>query len=194
MPTAYKDLTHRQLDWCIAKLTGRALRSPRRGTDADAEGRAVPFRMYETVATTVDGKTTHTVAPLTVTRFGVAGPGASLPTISFVGSDGRAARGSMSLFFVDREEAELEAQGANRGYFEGFHPTTNPAHGLPIRDLVDGGIELKRWVDPDIAWRAQVEIGEDHAAAFGPTELIAFARAFVRRHMGDMIEVPADVA
>lgn len=193
MHIAYSDLTPRQLDWCIAKILGRALRMPRRASNEDVQGLQVPFQMFETVETIVDGKTTHRVSPITVTRYGRIWSGATGDTISFVGADGRDGTGTVNLFYLDEKEAELEALGGNRGFLKGFHPSTNQADGVPVRDFIDGGLELKRWRQPEVAWSCQIDAEGRSAVAVGTTELLAFARAMVRGHLGDTVDVPTDI-
>lgn len=193
MLTPYSDLTLRQLDWCIAKITGVALRPANLATHEDVEHLELPFRMYEVVSTTAAGRTTHAVSPITVTRYGTHN-GAKGITIDFMAADGRRGWGTVPMFYASEEEAKLHAQGCTRGFFQSFHPTTSPVDGLAVRELVEGGLELKRWTEPDVSWRCQLQVAGKQATGFGETELVAFGRAFVRAHLGETIDIPPGIA
>lgn len=194
MLTLYTDLTLRQLDWCIAQITGVALRPARVAKVEDVAHLAVPFRMFETVTTIVNGKTMHAVSPITVTRFGKHPSGGAAVTIDFMAADGRRGWGTVPMFYDDEEEARLHAQGCTHGFFQSFHPTTNPVDGLAVRELVDGRLELKRWTEPDVSWRCQLEVAGKQATGYGETELVAFGRAFVRAHLGETIDILPGIA
>lgn len=194
------ELTGAALDWAVAKAEGRALREPRRGTDAEAALKQVPFTMFEPVATQhADGSVSYRVESITVTRFGNL-PGCSAPTISFKDCDGRTARGSTDLFYFDLTEAELDCQGSKYGWLDGFKPSTDWAQGGPIieRELHN----LFKWnqLDPKAPelWcgvhNRKTDSGIYAINMDGPTPLIAAMRCYVASKLGDEVEVPDELA
>lgn len=184
------DLKGAALDWAVAKAEGRALREPLCGTDQEAEKLTVPFTMYEVTAKQVGDNVTYHVETVTVTRYGCL-PGCSGESISFVDGAGHKALGSVSLFYFDKAEAELECLGNAKGYLEGFHPSTCWSQGGPIIDRIKGFL-LKQWLDcrPESCCQAEIHNLDGNWIMFGPTPLIAAMRCYVASKFGDTIDLP----
>jgi hypothetical protein len=183
------ELTGAALNWAAAKAEGRVLREPVRATDADLARMAMPCQLWEVVCTTSGDKESWSVEPIKVIRFGVdRSVGAISPSISFIDRDGIEARGSVVMFFLSREEAELAAQVERVGGLENFSPSTNWAQGGPIidREMLDvlymgNGIDQHEW---------RVECIGGFTFAEGPTSLIAAMRCFVADKLGAEVDVP----
>ena len=196
------DLIGPTLDWAVAKCEGRVLREPVNATYADVEGLYVPFYLRDVVCAYRDNTCVSAVVKdIKVTRCGVdKGVGATAPSISFVDSDGRIARGSIGMFFVDSKEAELEAQRRMHGDTNDYSPSTDWAQGGPL-------IERERVkVFPNVGgtWSAQIRHTESHPLVShpvlagwtnspGPTPLIAAMRCLVASRLGDEVEIPDEL-
>lgn len=181
------------LDWAVAKCEGRVLREPVNATYEDVAGIKTPFYLRE-VAATYHNETcvAAVVKDIKVIRCGVdLSIGASAPSISFVASDGVICRGSVEMFFLSNEEAEMEAQRYLHGDTEGFSPSTNWAQGGPIIEREEIALA------PGYNWEATKEIeyrGEaDYCVQHGPTPLIAAMRSYVCGNLGDEIEIPEEL-
>jgi hypothetical protein len=81
-----------------------------RAKNADLEGKELPLTLYETVNIYHDDEWVKAeVKEIKVTRFGISHElGATLPSIDFVGSDGRKSRGSVDMFYCRKEDAQVE--------------------------------------------------------------------------------------
>ena len=175
----------RVLDYLAAVAEGRALREPVRGTNAEAAHKQVPFTMFEVVETHhPDGKVSHLVEEITVTRFGIL-PGCSNPTISFT-QGRRRASGTVSLFYFDRAEAELECYGNTHGWLDGFTPSTNRDQGYEI--LEREGITLRCGLH---GWDA--ELPEFYVLVSGGSALEAAMRCYVASKLGEEVDVPTEL-
>lgn len=84
--------------------------TPTRATAADLVGKAVPLTLYEVVQTMRDDVfVSAEVKPVTVTWHGVRTEvGATAPSVTFVGSDGREGWGNANLFYLTEAEAMKE--------------------------------------------------------------------------------------
>jgi hypothetical protein len=196
MKVKTSELTGAALDWAVAKCEGRQLTEPKRATNEEAEGKAVPFTMYGTRCTYKNGEVTAVDAEeIRVTRYGVnIAAGATAPSISFVSGDRRPALGSIDLFFWTREEAEKECNLYRNGGLEGFEPSTDWAQGGPIIEREH--IELTFDRDgPDILWHAKKYAFDGTLlwSESGPTPLIAAMRCYVASKLGDEVEIPDEL-
>jgi hypothetical protein len=185
MKVKTSELTGAALDWAVAKCEGRQLTEPKRATNEEAEGKAVPFTMYGTRCTYKNGEVTAVDAEeIRVTRYGVnIAAGATAPSISFVSGDRRPALGSIDLFFWTREEAEKECNLYRNGGLEGFEPSTDWSQGGPIIErevisVIEGS---------NGEWQAGKR---PYKFCYGPTPLIAAMRCFVASKLGDEVDVP----
>ncbi len=208
------------LDWAVALCEGVAMREPVRATYADVEGWQTPFTLKE-VQCVYNGRDEIeriAVKDVTVTRCGIDhAVGATAPSISFVGSDGRKARGSVDMFFLSEEEAALEVQAMLKGHLEYFHPSTNWRQAGPIIERLDISIvrvynglpseergalwfatrhahhiPLKR-LDDGRPTSPYFMVDEDHKSAYGPTPLIAAMRCYVAFKLGQEVQIPEDL-
>lgn len=176
------------LDWAVAKIESLALREARRGTDAEAALRSVPFTMFESVETHhPDGRLSYLVKKISVTRFGIS-PGCAAPSIDFKDSTGRTARSSVDRFYFDVAEAQLDCDGRERGWLNGFNPSTDWAKAGPI--IEREGIQLlvnearTEWLASCWGYLQQ---------QYGLTPLIAAMRCFVASKLGDEVDVPTEL-
>ena len=175
----------RVLDYLAAVAEGRALRKPVRGTNAEAAHKQVPFTMFEVVETHhPDGKVSHHVEEITVTRFGIS-PGCSAPSISFTRGRQRGL-GSVSLFYFDRAEADLECYGNTHGWLDGFTPSTDPAQGTPI--LFRERITIRHWHNEPFVTAYMPTLGSLWVHGKDPLE--AGLRAYVHSKLGEEVDVP----
>ncbi|WP_112188991.1 hypothetical protein [Ralstonia sp. GX3-BWBA] len=83
---------------------------PTRATAADLVGKEVPFTLYEVVQTMRDDVfVSAEVKPVTITWHGIRTEvGATAPSVTFVGSDGRQGWGNADLFYLTEVEAMKE--------------------------------------------------------------------------------------
>ncbi len=181
------------LDWAAAKASNRVMREPIRATNDDLAGLKTPFTLHEvTTRRSSDGRVISAeVMPITVTRFGIAHHhGATAPSIDFTGADGRRGLGSANLFYLDRDEAELERLGAVNGYAEGFSPTSNGSQALQL--LLQERIDIRHrpapWCDVEATSRLGTPLNE-----FGADAVEAGLRCFVASRLGPEVDVPDDV-
>ena len=187
----------KDLDKAVAYLEGRAMREPVNATDADVEHLPVPFTLYEVTSTWVgDLCRSAEVKPITVTRYGVdVEVGATAPSISFTDASNRRARGSVSMFYLTKVEAELEVRACTKGTLAGFHPSTDWAQGGPIIEregitLAKGNPILFTDGTREDLWIAKLHGNKAH----GPTPLIAAMRAFVTSKFPNGITTPEELA
>lgn len=186
------------LNWAMAKITGRALRHPVRATNEDVEGMALPFELFEVNYTYRSGDVAGaTCTPIKVVRFGSnVPPGAPAPSIDFEWGEGQAGRGNVGDYYLTLEEAQLEARGTMHGILEGYVPTIDWDVGGPLLD--NYGILFaapKRRSGLPRQFEATLDPqGEPSACGLGPTHLIAAMRCIVIAKMGEVIEVPDDIA
>lgn len=188
---AASSATNIQLDWALAMLLGRAEREPVHAKDADLEGEALPFTLYETTKiyspnTLSDAR----VSPIRVTRFGVQN-GAKIPTINFLGEDNSEGRGVVGTFYLTSQEAELEAKATLKGYALDFHPTTSWGdcgqllHDYRVTFEDCGGQQFKA--------RTSL-MGRRPGEGRGATHQVAAVRSILAMEFGDTIVVPEDLA
>jgi len=187
------------LDWAVAKCEGKALREPVNAAYADVAKMKVPFYLREVVCTYQNDVCVRAeVKDIKVTRCGIdATVGATSPSISFTGSDGRLARGSVDMFFISTEEAELEALSYLKGGTENFSPSTDWAQGGPIieREKLDIKSPRPNWQKYTAyipQWRQGCGVSETFAQ-YGPTPLIAAMRCYVLSVQGDTIDIPEEL-
>lgn len=188
MKVMVAEATPAQLDRMVAKAEGRALREPVYATNKDVEALTVPFVLWETTGTyREDACVKAEVSPITVTRYGVNhAVGASAPSISFIASNGRSALGSVEMFFLTKEEAELDAQLCLFGGLDGYSPTTDWAQGGPIIEAE--GIYYEPLGTEFLAHKDGTDV-----EAVGPTPLIAAMRCYCCAKLGDEIDIPEEL-
>lgn len=181
------------LDWAVAKGEGRVMREPVRAKYEDVKGFLIPFYLREVVRTYHDEVCVAAIVKdIKVIRCGVdASVGASVPSISFVASDGVTCRGPIDMFFLSNAEAELEAQRSLHGDTEDFSPSTNWKQGGPI-------IERERISVVDVDgydfWKAdKLDKEAIPVISYGPTPLIAAMRCFCASRLGDEVEIPEEL-
>lgn len=195
MKVKTSELQNEALAWAVAKCQGRALREPVTATHDDVKGVPTPFSLHEVVCTYAGGVCTSAVVkPIQVTRCGVdADVGATAPSITFVDSDGRQGRGSIEMFFLKPQEAELAAQASMVGSTDGFDPATNWVQGGPIIER-EGISMLHLFVTDDpFRWAATAKPTIKDVkpeSVYGPTYLIAAMRCYVASKLGNEIDVP----
>jgi hypothetical protein len=196
MKVKTSEASGRVLDYLAAVAEGRALRKPVRGTNAEAAHKQVPFTMFEVVETHhPDGKVSHRVEEITVTRFGIL-PGCSNPTISFT-QGRRRASGTVSLFYFDRAEADLECYGNTHGWLDGFSPSTNRDQGYEIVDRKKININYCRDLRDKNGLYIHAEMNTHiyHGYWRGDHEkpLIAAMRCYVASELGEEVDVPDEL-
>ena len=190
MKVKTSEASGRVLDYLAAVAEGRALRKPVRGTNAEAAHKQVPFTMFEVVETHhPDGKVSHRVEEITVTRFGIL-PGCSNPTVSFT-QGRRRASGTVRLFYFDRAEAELECYGNTHGWLDGFTPSTNRDQGYEILEREKIDLMHIRCLDTTVRWEATADSGDTYLT--GDTPLIAAMRCYVASKLGEEVDVPDEL-
>ena len=213
MKVKTREASGRVLDYLAAIAEGRALRKPVRGTNAEAAHKQVPFTMFEVVETHhPDGKVSHHVEEITVTRFGISpgcsapsisftriqrnkvcawpSPGCSVPSISFTIGRQRAL-GSVSLFYFDRAEADLECYGNTHGWLDGFTPSTNRDQGYEIFDRERIGFKYTGTAMGFVAWlNGELSTKYDH---YGKDPLEAGLRVYVHKKLGGEVDIPDEL-
>jgi hypothetical protein len=146
--------------------------------------------MFEVVETHhPDGKVSHHVEEITVTRFGIS-PGCSAPSISFTRGRQRGL-GSVSLFYFDRAEADLECYGNTHGWLDGFTPSTNRDQGYEILEREKIDVMHIRCLDTTVRWEATADSGDTYLT--GDTPLIAGLRVCVHSELGEEVDVPTEL-
>ena len=182
------------IDWAIAKIKGRAMRAPVHATEEDVEKLSVPFILYEVNYKYIDDALNDAyVSAITVTRSGINHEAcATAPSITFKDEKGRSCLGSASNYFLNREEALLEAQLAIFGGSDGFSPTSDWNDGGPIIDEK----EIMFTTAPDgpdgrKLIRAYLrKLGTSGPCGIAVTHLVAAMRCVVASEMGPVVEVP----
>lgn len=186
------------LNWAMAKITGRALRYPVRATKDDVEGLALPFDLYEVKYTYRSGDVAGaTCTPIKVVRLdGSAPTGGSTPSIEFEWGDGQFGRGALGDYYLTLDEAQLEVRGTMQGMLDGYTPTTDWEVGGPLLDkygvlfaATHRSCDLPRQVLATLD-----TLGESSACGIGTTRLVAAMRCIVIAKMGEVIDVPDEVA
>jgi hypothetical protein len=94
----------------------------------------------------------------------------------------------VDLFYFDLAEAQLDCQGSEHGWLDGFEPSTDWAQGGPIIER-----ELIGLVPPldERGWAAATDKTE---FSYGPTALVAAMRCYVASKLGDDVDVPEELA
>lgn len=191
MKIKVSEATNLQIDWLVAKCEGMTTKIPPTATWDDVKGLEVPFTLYEVVTCyTGDVFARCEVHPIKVTRCGVMeGTGATLPSISFTGSDGRRALGSIADYYLTKEAADVDAVVSMAGgeYWDGYTPSTNWSQGGPIIDRE----KITTHAHQDGDWCATVR-GYDSEQS-GHTPLIAAMRCYVASKLGNEVDVPEDL-
>lgn len=180
-----------QLDWAMAMILGRAEREPVYAKDDDLEGKVLPITLYETASITSPNTPFDVrVSSIRVTRFGVL-PGAKLPLINFLCEDGSEGRGAVGMFYLTKQEAELEAKATLKGYALEFHPTTSWGdcgqllHDYRVTFEDCDGQHFKARTS-HMGWR----VGE----GLGATHQVAAVRSILAMESGGTITVPEELA
>lgn len=190
------NLTGRALDYAVAKAQGRAMREPIRATYADIALLAPPFKLWEVTQIEMrytDRPTTvlGVLHEITVVWHGIA-PGCSAPSLKFIDTRGTLCYGSAGLFYISKEEAELEKLAIEKGSVGDFYPSTCGDDAVPI--IGSKRIEV-RWIITDAEgggyWQA-ANLFTDTYGCMGPTFLIAAMRCFVASTLGDEIDIPQE--
>ena len=191
-----KDIDGRQANWAVANLKGMALRDPIYACDEDVEGKQVPFVLYEVVSTYHgDDIVSAIVTPVKVVRYGVNHEaGASAPSITFIGHDGRKALGSVDMFFICKEEAELEARHQTKGHVCDFTPVDDwtqcgqiiEEYGIMFRSVQHSkGLTIQAYL------RSR---GTSGPSGFGENHRIAALRCLLASEYGENVDVPSDLS
>jgi hypothetical protein len=195
MKVTVSEATGKVLDLLVAAAEGIPLRKPVRATNADVEHMAVPFELFDVeVIFRNDKPVSAKVRQIKVIRYGIAKDvAATAPSITFIDSKGQKAWGSVDLFFLDKEEAELETLAAVKGEFEYFHPSTDREQGYQI---VEREKMLVMW-DATNQWKCVLtpNMNEPHFyyRYYASTPLIAAMRCYVTKKFGDEVEVPDEL-
>lgn len=209
-----KELDNDALDWVLAKLNGIPLRDPIYASNEDVENLQVPFVLYDVISVSSDEDDSvclsSKVDEIVVTRYGIDTTiGASSPSIDFSRKSQTEdekkkgprsyARGSVDLFFLKKEEAELETQVALKGFLEDYSPSSNKKLAFDLiekefisitigeYDTVDDKVVVKSWA----ARSLNDEINDNFGNLYGPTMAIAGLRCLVNSKCGPEVEVPA---
>jgi hypothetical protein len=196
MKTETSELSGKALDRMVGLLEGKAHREPRLGTDAEAAALSIPFAMYEVVRrfNAATGDETFAVSPITVTRYGInVKTGATAPSIDFTDAASNKATGSVSMFYFDKVEAELEARGEQFGYADEFSPSSNWEQGGLIidRERIATQPVGHQWI-AGLSGRRERETSS--WSCFGPTLLVAAMRCYVAARLGAEVDVPHEFA
>jgi len=187
------ELTGAALDWAVAKCEGMTHPEPQPMTDAEAGKMRVPFYLWGTVSNkNKDGNWSTTVEKIEVVRYGVdASVGATIPSVSFIDSDGVLCRGSVGMFFkteADAKSAVLYESSNYQWNDGGYSPSTDWAQGGPIieRERIEIGAHGDQW-------RAVMHLEAGSMFADGSTPLIASMRCYVASKLGDTVEIPEEL-
>jgi len=186
------DISGRALAWAVAFVQGRALREPVYATNDDVKDLPIPFTLYEVTHVLRNDVLVSThVQPVTVERYGVLQDvRASAPTITFCGADGRRGLGTVDMFFMTKDEADLDAQLQLKGGLEGFDPENNWRQ---TGDLIDEvGIMFQSSGPQDILAYTRMR-GISGPTAIGASHRQAALRLVVMMKFGNEIEVPAEL-
>ncbi len=191
IPIAVSTASNIQLDWAMAMILGRAEREPVHAKDTDLEGKALPITLYET-ASIYSPNTPYEarVSPIRVTRFGVQN-GAKLPTINFLAEDGSEGRGVVGMFYLTKQEAELEAKATLKGYALDFHPTTS--WGDCGQLLHDYRVTFEDCEGHHFKAHTS-RLGRRAGEGQGATHQVAALRSILTMESGDNIMVPENLA
>ncbi len=185
------EINGQALNWAVASVLGRAMRQPIAARDADVEHLKVPFTLFEVACTYRDGALVSArVRPITVERYGInTDVGATAPSITFRDEDGRRALGSVDMFYMTEQEAQVEVLETLHGGLEDFDPINDWSQGGPIIDKI--GIMFYS-SEGEIAAYLRAR-GTSGPIGKGATHLIAAMRCLVTAEKGAEIAVPQEL-
>lgn len=182
------------LDYLVAKCDGRVLRDPIAATNDDVKNLPVPFTLWDVTTMWDETRSVCTkaeVTPIKVERWGVdASVGATLPSITFRDQDGRTARGSVDMFYLDRAEAELQVQLRLNGGLSDYSPSTSWAQGGPIIEREHITVEWRPNYGRGLPWVAHIP---HNNFSSGATPLEAAMRCYVSSKLGYGAIVPTSL-
>ncbi len=182
----------RALAWAVALVQGRALREPVYATNDDVKDLPIPFTLYEVTHVLRNDVLVSThVQPVTVERYGILQHvRATAPSITFRGADGRRSLGSVSMFFLTEEEAQLDVQLQMKGGLKGFDPETDWRQ---TGDLIDEvGIMFQSSGHLEVLAYTRMR-GTSGPTAIGASHRQAALRLVVMLKFGKEIEVPVEL-
>ncbi len=186
------EISCRALAWAVALVQGLALREPVYATNDDVKDLPIPFTLYEVTHVLRNDVLVSThVQPVTVERYGILQHvKATAPSITFRGADGRRSLGSVSMFFLTEEEAQLDAQLQMKGGLKGFDPENDWRQ---TGDLIDEvGIMFQSCGPLDVLAYTRMR-GTSGPTAIGASHRQAALRLVVMLKFGNEIEVPAEL-
>ncbi|RUP35718.1 MAG: hypothetical protein EKK45_00330 [Curvibacter sp.] len=186
------EISGRALAWAVALVQGRALREPVYATNDDVKDLPIPFTLYEVTHVLRNDVLVSThVQPVTVERYGILQHvRATAPSITFRGADGRRSLGSVSMFFLTEEEAQLDAQLQMKGGLKGFDPENDWRQ---TGDLIDEvGIMFQSSGHLEVLAYTRMR-GTSGPTAIGASHRQAALRLVVMLKFGKEIEVPAEL-
>ena len=182
----------RALAWAVALVQGRALREPVYATNDDVKDLPIPFTLYEVTHVLRNDVLVSThVQPVTVERYGILQHvRATAPSITFRGADGRRSLGSVSMFFLTEEEAQLDVQLQMKGGLKGFDPENDWRQ---TGDLIDEvGIMFQSSGHLEVLAYTRMR-GTSGPTAIGASHRQAALRLVVMLKFGKEIEVPVEL-
>lgn len=196
-------LTGRALDWVVAGILGYVREDVVRATDADLEGKILPFKLYGERLIIKGDQQTWEVEEIIVTRYDCL-PGCTGKSITFHDTVmKRKAYGSPNMFYLTREMAQLGCQQAAVGHFEEFDCTDQGEMGLMIdKYLIDTAVGPQE--NGEDGWYANMydRVNDKKpgyhgstwiAGGDGPTRLIAAARCLAVHIHGPTVEIPEEL-
>jgi hypothetical protein len=92
---------------------------------------------------------------------------------------------------IEWEQGDLFA----REYGPGFKPSIDWAHGGPI--IEREWLDITPWPNEgreDMRWHCQQHDSGGDCAQYGPTPLVAAMRCYVASKLGEIVEVPDEIA
>lgn len=186
-------LSGRLLSYAAALADGRPAEWPPVTTYADVASLTVPFTMYEVTQVIKTGEPVrHEVRPITVTRYGIL-PGCSSPSIDITDRDGRKAHAGVGMFYLTKEEAELDAQCCTFGAARDCNAAEDWSEAGPMIERHGIGVAKahklsKQWVAAPVDWAFLSP--DEGCPAYGTTPIEAALRCLVHSKFGDEVELP----
>lgn len=195
------EATGKVLDLLVAKSEGIPLRMPVRATNQDVENLTCPFVLYDVdvFCSDNDDPVSAHVKTIKVVRYGIDTlAGATAPSIDFIEHDGRKARGSVNMFYFDKDESELAAVVAVKGVVRLFSFSADWSQAGPIIErefielrVVSAGTSKHSTTD---SWEAIASTGSgDDLFVPGPTPIIAAMRCYATSKLGSEVEIPDEL-
>ena len=185
-------ISGKALAWAVAAVRGRALRDPIPASYEAVKGLEVPFELFDVDIRSrgeeiIDAK----VFPVTVERCGInVKVGASAPSIDVRYHCGERASASIDMFYLTKEEAEIDAQRCLHGSVRDYDPVNDWAECGKLID--EFGILFQAGGHGELIAYLRAD-GLDGPSGRARDHRTAALRCVLAARVGNVVVVPAEL-